>query len=224
MKIIEDIKNIKDSQDFKVFNKKYHFIAILVGMIFGAYVTLSPVDYTNEIKVKRDEIAKIKSSIETKKLDFTKTLKSEYDPKFQSVNKEIVGLDKEIASLKDEKKLVDNQVTAKLKVEQEQKRKAAEAKLKEEQERKKGKWAIQSNGYNVWEAYFTPGTYQLSVKHNGRGNCIVWTGTRDNQKQVLVVNKIGQGTFAGTFKVKTAGYYTLTFTTDSSFTFEYKGF
>lgn len=224
MKIIEDIKNIKNSQDFKHFNKKYHAIAILLGILFGAYITLSPVDYTDEIKVKKEKISNVKSSIETKKLDFAKNLDSEYSPKFESANQEISNLDQEITLLKDEKKVVDEKVTAKLKAEQEQKRKAAEAKLKEEQERKKGKWAIQSNGYNVWEAYFTPGTYQLSVKHNGGGNCIVWTGTRDNQKQVLVVNKIGQGTFAGTFKVKTAGYYTLTFTTDSSFTFEYKGF
>ncbi|MGL4848744.1 MAG: hypothetical protein ACRC28_07415 [Clostridium sp.] len=63
----------------------------------------------------------------------------------------------------------------------------------------------------------------LEEKRKG-GNCIVYIGTKEKQEQDLLVNKIGAGTFAGTFKVSTAGYYTLTFTTDSAFTFEYKPF
>lgn len=227
------MEKLKNSKIYKFISN--YKIAIILGVIMASYSASTPTDYTDEVEVINKEISIAEDKIEEKENSFKGEVDKVIAEKIQSINVEIEKITPQIDILKDEKDKLQDQYDVKVEKLKKAKRKAKEEREKkeeqarlEEAERKKGKWILESNGYNVWEAYFTPGTYQVTVKHKGNryggGNVIVFVGDRNNQEQILVINKIGVGTFAGTFKVATKGYYTLTYETGGSFTSEYKPF
>ena len=184
--------------------------------------------------ISNNKSASLNSDIDSleKLLKLSEVLDIPYDKVTYSnivnIKNDLNNLCKKNAELKEQEEAKEEREREQARKERERERARKEQEreqaMKEESERRAGKWILESNGYNVWEAYLSPGTYSLIVNHKGDGNCIVYAGTKELQKQDLLINKIGAGKFAATFRINTSGYYTLTFKTDSAFNFEYKLF